>query len=194
MTAMLSAIAFVLMYLEIPVFFMPGFIKFDVSDLPALIGAFAYGPVCGVLICFLKYLLHLAFSQSMFVGELSNFILGCAFVISAGLIYKTGKTRKKALIAGLTGAAVMAVVSVFSNYFIVYPVYYNIMPEEVIIGAYSAIVPGMKSIMQCLLCFNLPFTLLKGAIDILICMFVYKPIMSQFRKISNSPEETVVHG
>ena len=75
-TAMLSAVAFVLMYLEIAIPIMPSFIKFDFSDLPALLGSFALGPVCGVLICLIKNVLHLAFSNSMFVGELSNFILG----------------------------------------------------------------------------------------------------------------------
>lgn len=79
-TAMLSAVAFVLMYLEIAIPIMPSFIKFDFSDLPALLGSFALGPVCGVLICLIKNVLHLAFSNSMFVGELSNFILGAVFV------------------------------------------------------------------------------------------------------------------
>ena len=45
-TAMLSAVAFVLMYLEIAIPIMPSFIKFDFSDLPALLGSFALGPVC----------------------------------------------------------------------------------------------------------------------------------------------------
>ena len=75
-TAMLSTVAFILMYLEIAIPIVPSFIKFDFSDLPALLGSFALGPVCGILICLIKNVLHLAFSNSMFVGELSNFILG----------------------------------------------------------------------------------------------------------------------
>lgn len=94
-TAMLSAVAFVLMYLEIAIPIMPSFIKFDFSDLPALLGSFALGPVCGVLICLIKNVLHLAFSNSMFVGELSNFILGAVFVAIAGNIYKHKKTKKE---------------------------------------------------------------------------------------------------
>lgn len=93
-TAMLSAVAFVLMYLEIAIPIMPSFIKFDFSDLPALLGSFALGPVCGVLICLIKNVLHLAFSNSMFVGELSNFILGAVFVAIAGNIYKHKKTKR----------------------------------------------------------------------------------------------------
>lgn len=80
-TGMLSAV--VLMYLEIPIPIMPGFIKFDFSDLPALLGAYALGPVAGIIICLIKNVVHLAASQSMLVGELSNFILGSVFVFTA---------------------------------------------------------------------------------------------------------------
>lgn len=176
-TAMLSAISFVLMYFEFPIPIMPAFIKFDFSDLPALIGTFAYGPLCGVIVCLIKNLLHLMDSNSMLVGELSNFILGAAFVIPAGLIYKFKKTKKSALIGGITGAVFMGVFCVFSNYFIVYPVYYQVaMPEEAILGMYQAILPSMKSILQSLIVFNLPFTVVKGLISVAITMLVYKPL------------------
>ena len=176
-TAMLSAISFVLMYFEFPIPIMPAFIKFDFSDLPALIGTFAYGPLCGVIVCLIKNLLHLMDSNSMLVGELSNFILGAAFVIPAGLIYKFKKTKKSALIGGITGAVFMGVFCVFSNYFIVYPVYYQVArPEEAILGMYQAILPSMKSILQSLIVFNLPFTVVKGLISVAITMLVYKPL------------------
>lgn len=176
-TAMLSAISFVLMYFEFPIPIMPAFIKFDFSDIPALIGTFAYGPLCGVIVCLIKNLLHLMDSNSMLVGELSNFILGAAFVIPAGLIYKFKKTKKSALIGGITGAVFMGVFCVFSNYFIVYPVYYQVaMPEEAILGMYQAILPSMKSILQSLIVFNLPFTVVKGLISVAITMLVYKPL------------------
>ena len=176
-TGMLSAVAVVLMYLEIPIPIMPGFIKFDFSDLPALIGTFAYGPLCGVIVCLIKNLLHLMDSNSMLVGELSNFILGAAFVIPAGLIYKHKKSKRGALLGGITGAVFMGIFCVFSNYFIVYPVYYQVaMPEEAILGMYQAILPSMKSILQSLLVFNLPFTIVKGLISAAITMLVYKPL------------------
>lgn len=181
-TAMLSAIAFILMYLEIAIPLMPGFIKFDFSDLPALIGAFALGPVYGVIICLIKNILHLTVSQSMFVGELSNFILGAIFVFTAGLIYKMKKSKSGALVGGIVGAIVMGVVSVVSNYFVVYPVYYNFMPKEVIVAAYDAIsydmlhIGHVTSILPCLLYFNVPFTVIKGLIDVVISMLIYKPL------------------
>lgn len=181
-TAMLAAIAFILMFLDFSVPFMPSFIKLDISDLPALIGSFAMGPACGVLVCLIKNLLHLLITSTGGVGELSNFVLGVMFVLPAGLIYKHKKTRKNAVIGSLAGAILMAVGSVVSNYFFVYPFYYNFMSEDAIIAAYNAIlqvvVPSaeIKSILPCLIGFNMPFTFLKGLLSVLITLLIYKHI------------------
>ncbi len=174
---MLAAVAVVLQYLEIPIpMLMPPFIKFDLSDLPALIGAFAYGPLTGVLIELVKNLIHCAVSKSATVGELSNFLLGAVFTATAGLIYKHHKTKKTALIGGIVGAVIMGLFSIPSNYWVVYPFYYNFMPEDVVLSAYQAILPKVSSIMQCLLIFNLPFTIVKGVACALIAMPIYKPL------------------
>lgn len=173
-TAMLSALSFILMYIEIPVPFMPPFIKLDLSDLPALIASFAFGPVSGVCVCLIKNLLHLPFSSTGGVGELSNFILSAIFVLPAGLIYSVKKSRRSALIGALTGAVVMAVSSLATNYFIVYPVYYNFMPKEAILNAYQAIYSGVDSIFDCLLVFNVPFTFAKALISVIIVFPSYK--------------------
>ena len=174
---MLAAVAVVLQYLEFPIpMLIPPFIKLDFSDLPALIGAFAYGPLVGALIELIKNLIHCLASQSATVGELSNFILGAVFTVTAGLIYKHKKSKKSALIGGLAGALVMGLISVPSNYFVVYPFYYNFMPEEVVLSMYQEILPGIKSIMQSLLVFNLPFTIVKGLISVVISMLIYKPL------------------
>ena len=158
-TAMLSAVAFILMFLDFSVPFMPAFIKMDLSELPAL-----------------KNVLHLFITTTGGVGELSNFLLGVAFVLPAGLIYRHKKSRRSALIGSLFGAVIMGVFSVVSNYFLVYPVYYNFMPEEAVLGAYQVIVPSMKSILQCLVCFNMPFTIVKGLFSVVITFLVYKHI------------------
>lgn len=189
MTAMLSAIAFVLMFLDFSVPFMPNFIKMDLSELPALIGTFALGPVSGVIICLIKNLLHLLITSTGGVGELSNFVLGAAFVLPAGLIYKYKKNRIGALLGSLVGAAFMAGISVITNYFVVYPIYTAFMPMEAIIGAYdtiaSAVGGHMDNLLQCLLVFNMPFTFLKGMLSVGITFLIYKPI-SVFIKGSNS--------
>lgn len=177
-TGVLSAAAFVLQLIEIPLpFLIPPFIKFDFSDLPAVIGAFALGPVWGILIELIKNVLHAVLASGSFgIGELSNFMLGAVFTGVAGLVYRKKRTKKGALIASLAGAAAMAVFSVPSNLFVVYPVYYNFMPEETILQAYQAIIPSVKSIAQCLLVFNLPFTFAKGMIDVAITFLVYKRV------------------
>lgn len=173
-TAMLSALAFVLQYFEIVIPIMPSFIKFDFSDLPALIGAFAYGPLAGILIELVKNLIHCAVSQSATVGELSNFILGAAFTGAAGLVYKLHKSKKNALLGGILGAVIMGLISIPSNYFVVYPFYYNFMPEETVLSMYQQIYSGVDNVLQALLVFNLPFTIVKGLISVVITMLIYK--------------------
>lgn len=175
-TAMLSAVAYILMFLDFSVPFMPAFIKMDLSELPALIGSFAMGPLCGVVVCLIKNVLHLFITTTGGVGELSNFILGVAFVLPAGLIYKHKKNRKSALIGSLVGAAFMGIFSIVSNYFLVYPVYYNFMQEEVILAAYQEILQSVKNILQCLICFNMPFTIIKGMFSVVITFLTYKHI------------------
>lgn len=169
----LAAAATVLQYLEIP---SPvSFIALDFSDLPALLGTFAYGPLAGIVIELIKNVIHLAVSRSGYVGELSNFILGAVFVGVAGIIYKRKKTKKTAIIAGIIGALCMAVISYPSNYFIVYPFYYNFMPKEAVLEIYQKVL-NVKSIETALLVYNVPFTFIKGLISVVISAFVYKPL------------------
>ncbi len=177
-TAMLSAVAFVLMFLDTAVPIMPSFIKLDLSELPALMASFALGPVWGVIVCLIKNLLHLTMTQTGGVGELSNFILGASFVLPAGLIYKRKKSKGNAILGAIIGALFMGIISIPSNLYIVYPVYYNFMPKEVIIDAYQVLVPFAKidSIEKCLLFFNVPFTFVKGLISAIITILIYKPL------------------
>ena len=96
----------------------------------------------------------------------------------AGVIYKHHKSRKTAILGALAGAAAMAVFSVPSNYFITYPAYVEFyhMPLEAILGMYQAILPSADSLIKCLVIFNLPFTLVKGLLDAVLCMVIYKPL------------------
>lgn len=193
-TAMLSAVAFLLMFLDFSLPIIPSFIKMDFSDLPELIGAFAYGPFCGVAVALIKNLLHLTITSTGGVGELSNFMLGAAFVLPAGIIYQLKKGRSSALIGSLVGALLMGALSIVTNYFITYPIYYNFMPQEAIIGAYNGVANGIfavlgkvipsfagkeaniTSIMECLVKFNFPFTTFKGLCSVLITFLIYKRI------------------
>lgn len=125
--AMLSAVAFALQFLEFPIPIMPAFIKLDFSDLPELLAAFAYGPLAGVAVAGIKNLIHLPLSSSMYVGELSNFLLGAVLSVAAGAIYKKHKTKRGALAAAVLSAVIMGLVSVPVNYWIIYPLYYNVL-------------------------------------------------------------------
>lgn len=182
--AMLSAVAAVLQFVEFSIPVMPSFIKLDISDLPALLGTFSLGPVYGVAIQLVKNLLHLPFGSSAGVGELSNFILGAVFVFVAGVIYTRNKSRKTALVGSVVGAAAMALVSVVTNYFIVYPAYVVLyhLPLDAIVGMYEEIlggvshVPTQNALFNCLLVFNVPFTLVKGLLDTALCFLIYKPL------------------
>lgn len=176
-TAIMSAMSLALMMIDFPVPIMPSFIKFDVSELPALITAYAFGPWYGVLVCFLKNALHMPMSSTQFVGELSNFLMGAVFVLIAGLFYKIKKNRTNALIGALVGNLAMAVACFLVNYFITYPIYMKILlPEEALLGMYQAILPSMDSIWKSILVFNVPFTFVKGLANVLIAFLIYRRI------------------
>ncbi len=180
-SGMLSAVAFVLMYVEFPIpALIPAFIKLDVSDLPELLAAFALGPVWGVVVTLLKNVLFsiLHGTSSAYVGELCNFLLGSIFSFTAGVIYHRGKSRKSALLGAIVGAALMTLISVPVNYFVVYPAYVRVygMPMEAIIGMYQAINPSADGLMKCLVMFNVPFTFFKGMLDVALCFLIYKPL------------------
>ena len=175
----LGALGFVLMLLEFPLpFIIPSFIKLDFSEIPALISAFAYGPVYGILVCLIKNLLHLFVTSSAGVGELSNFVLGVIFVGAAGLVYKKIHSRKGALIGSLMGAFIMAVISIFTSYFVVYPAFSVLygLPMDAILGMYKALLSSIDNLFEALIIFNLPFNLAKGILDAAICFVIYKKI------------------
>lgn len=185
MTAMLSAIAFILMFFQFSLPLIPSFVKMDLSELPALIGAFAMGPVYGIMICLIKNVLHLTITSTGGVGELSNFILGAAFVLPAGIFYKKKKTKQMAFVGAILGAICMAIVSVISNYYIVYPFYTAFMPMETIINAYKVIWPGADTLLKCLIIFNMPFTFVKGLLSVGITLLIYKHISKFIHGVGN---------
>ena len=177
-TAMLAAVATILMYMEFPIPIMPAFIKMDISELPALIASFAYGPLSGIAVCLIKNLIKLPSTSTAAVGELFNFVMGALFVGVAGIVYKKNKTRKGAIIGAVAGALIMALVSLPYNYFVVYPAYVVMyhLPLEAIIGMYQAINPNVNGLLACLVTFNVPFTFVKGMVDALLCFLIYKPL------------------
>ena len=182
-TAMLGAVAVVLMLMEFSIpFLIPDFVKMDLSELPALLAAFSLGPVYGVAVCFIKNAVHALFTTTACVGELCNFLLGCCFMIPAGLLYKIKKSRTSALLGALLGALAMAICSVPINYFISYPVYTMFLPLDAIISMYQALIPSVNGLLMCLIVFNAPFTLLKGILTTALAFLIYKPLSPLLHK------------
>ena len=174
--SLFSAIGFLLMFIEFSVPFVPEFLKVDISELPALLMSFIYGPLSGIAVCLLKNMLHLTITTTGGVGELSNFLLGAIFCFIAGVIYKYHKTKKGAIVGMLIGAFVMAEICFFTNLYIMYPFYYNIIPKEVILGMCQAIIPSLKSIEMSIIVFNVPFTFAKGLLCSAITFVAYKKL------------------
>lgn len=176
-TAMLSGVAFMLMFLDFPIpFLIPSFVQMDFSELPALLAAFSLGPVYGVMVCLVKNLIHLSITSTAGAGEICNFLLGACFVFPAGYIYQHMKSRRGALLGALLGAVIMAALSIPLNYYISYPIYTKFMPIEAILSLYREIRPTSGGLLECLILFNAPFTLVKGLLTTLLCFVVYKPL------------------
>lgn len=185
-TAMLSALAAVLMMLDFSVpMVIPFFVKMDFSELPALIAAFVISPLAGVAVCLVKNIIHMFFSSTGGVGELCNFLLGAMMVLPAGLIYKYKKTRVGALIACLVGCVVMAGASILVNYYISYPFYFQNpkTSEDVILGMYQALNPNVSNLWDALIWFNAPFTFVKGLLVSVMTFIIYKPLSNALKKI-----------
>ena len=177
MTALLGAVASVLMFFSFSVPFMPNFIKMDLSEMPALVAAFSMGPLSGTAVCLIKNVVNVFSTTTAGVGELSNFLLGVAFVVPAGFIYKFKKNRLGALIGSLTGSVAMAVIGLPINYFVTYPLYIKMgFPLDIIIGMYQDILPSVDGLLMCLIVFNLPFTLVRGIVDSALTFLIYKKI------------------
>ena len=185
--AILGAVAYALMYIEFPLpFIAPPFYKLDFSEVAVLIGGFALGPMCAVLIEAIKILLNLLFTgtETMFVGEISNFIVGCAMVVPAAVIYKHNKTKKDAIISLIVGTITMSAIGFFSNWLAVIPAYVRFMGFELetIISMGQAIFPSIDSSFKLVLLCTTPFNLIKGFVVSLITILIYKHISPLLKK------------
>lgn len=176
----LSVIAFILMLLDFPLWFTPPFIKFDISDVPSLIGSFAMGPMAGVLVQLLKNLLDLFIdgSDTAAIGELANFIVGSIFAYSAGLIYYKNKTLKTAIIGMIVGTLTMTVSISLINYYIMIPFYAKAfgMPIDSIVAMGSAVNKYVVDFKSLIIYAIVPFNLFKGAVVSLVTLILYKRV------------------
>lgn len=178
-TGMFAAISTVLMLFEFTVpFAPPGIYKLDLSELPALIGGFAFGPVCGVMIEFLKVLLKTLIkgTSTAFVGELANFFVGCSFILPATIIYHIKKTRVNAIVACIVGTVIITIVGSSFNAFYLLPVFAKMfgMDIEVIIGMGTAVNSHVASLSDFILFIVAPLNVIKGVVNSIITLLAYK--------------------
>ncbi len=177
-SAVLSAIAVLLMYLEIPLWFAPSFYEIDLSELPALIGGFALGPLWAVIIEAIKVLIAFFVKGSTTggVGEFANFVIGISFILPATLIYKRNKTKKSAIIGMALGTLSLCVIGALINGFILIPMYTKFLPIEQIIEMSKKVNGFVKDIKTLVIFAVVPFNFLKGAIVSVLTAFIYKKI------------------
>ena len=174
MTGMLAAISYILAFLEFPVPLSPAFARMDLSDFPALIGAFAFGPLCGLMIELVKNGLQLFSTSTGGVGELANFLMGGSYVLAAGFFYKRNKTKKNAVISWILASIVMGVTAALTNYFILLPMFEAFMPLDQVIASFGAFIPFIRTKLDVVLFNAFPFNLLKGLVIGALTMLVYK--------------------
>ena len=178
---MLTAIAAVLMILDFPIVFIaPTFYKFDFSEIPVLIGAFSMGPLAGVIIELIKVLLNFLLNGTVTggVGELANFIMGCAFILPAGIIYKFKHNKKGAFIGLVAGTIVLTAVGSLINAFVLLPVYSQVFGMDIsaFVAMGSEIFSSVDSLATFVLFCVAPFNLFKGVICSIITALLYKKV------------------
>ena len=188
--AMFSAVAAVLMYVEFPITFIaPAFYEMDLSEVPVMIGSFMLGPCAGVIMEAVKVLLKLVLkgTSTAFVGDFANFILGCALVVPASVLYHTKKTKKRAVIGLVTGGIVLIVSGVFLNALYLLPKYSQLygMPVETFINMGAAINPAISNIFTFVILAVAPFNLIKATVVGIITMLLYK-YLSRLIKVHNN--------
>lgn len=184
--AMFGALGGVLMLFEFPLMFLaPSFYGLDLSEVPVLVGTFAMGPGAGVIIELVKIAVKLVLKPTTtgFVGEFANFVVGCALVVPAGMIYYSKKSKKRAICGMIAGTIIMTVTGVLINAVVMLPFYSNVMPLETIIAAGSAINPAVSNIWTfAIICVG-PFNLVKGTVVSFVTQLVYKRISNLIHSI-----------
>ena len=182
MIGMFSAIAMILHVLDFPIFFAPGFYKMDFSELPILVGSFAFGPVAGVMMEFVKILLKLCIkgTSTAFIGDLANFVVGCSLIIPASAVYSFKKTKKSAIIACIVGTLFMTVFGTAFNAVYLLPAFSKFygMPMDAILAMGTEVNPLAKegSIVSFVVACVAPMNLIKGTLVSVVTLLIYKPL------------------
>jgi Predicted membrane protein len=159
--AMLAAISLVLVLLiRIPYPAAP-YLVYDPADIPIFIGAFAFGPLAGLVLTFVvSFIQAFVLGGDGLIGFFMHFVATGAFVLLAGFIYKRNKTRKSAVVALICGTILMTISMMLWN-LLVTPIFLGV-PREAVIAMLGTII--------------LPFNLLKAGINSVVTFLTYKSI------------------
>ncbi|MBR4780699.1 MAG: ECF transporter S component [Lachnospiraceae bacterium] len=184
----LTAMATVLMIFDFPIWFIPSFYKLDFSELPVLIGSFAFGPATGVVMEFLKVFLKLLIkgTSTAFIGELANFVVGCSLIIPAATIYAFKKTKKTAILSCVFGTIILVVFASVFNAIYLIPAFTKFMSLDQILaqGAEKNSLVNADSMTSFVIFAVAPLNLIKGVAVSIVTMLIYKPL-SRFIKGNN---------
>lgn len=182
----LSAIAFVVMLVEFPLWFAPGFYKFDLSEVVALLGGFSLGPVAAVAIELIKNILHIVIrgTSTAGVGELANFVTGVLLTFPAAFIYRYRRNFRAALLGMVLGTVLLAAGGALINYYVMIPFYVNAlgMPLEAIVSMGAAVNAHVSDLTSLILWAVVPFNLFKGVVTMIGCLLLYKHLSPLLHK------------
>ena len=172
-TAMLAAVAGVLMSLEFSVPMMPPFYKVDFSDVPSVIAVFLMGPVSGICVEVIKLLIKLITvgTNTMYVGELANLIAAFLFVWPLWFLYqKLGANRKAAVEALLLSIVIRTACACFINANITLPLYAKAMslPLDEVIRMVASVNPAIKDLNGFIILATIPFNVLKVGLNYIV--------------------------
>ena len=177
-TAMLAAVAGVLMSLEFSVPMMPPFYKVDFSDVPSVIAVFLMGPVSGICVEVIKLLIKLITvgTNTMYVGELANLIAAFLFVWPLWFLYqKLGANRKAAVEALLLSIVIRTACACFINANITLPLYAKAMslPLDEVIRMVASVNPAIKDLNGFIILATIPFNVLKAGLNYIVGQLLF---------------------
>lgn len=177
-TAMLAAVAGVLMSLEFSVPMMPPFYKVDFSDVPSVIAVFLMGPVSGICVEVIKLLIKLITvgTNTMYVGELANLIVAFLFVWPLWFLYqKLGANRKAAVEALLLSIVIRTACACFINANITLPLYAKAMslPLDEVIRMVASVNPAIKDLNGFIILATIPFNVLKVGLNYIVGQLLF---------------------
>ncbi len=178
LVGMLGAISAILMMIDFSIPVFPSFMKFDLGELPALFAGFFLGPLGGCLVILVKMVLKVLIkgTNTAFVGEFMNIIASVSYVLPASLIYKSQHTKAGAKKAMLIGTLLTAVICIFLNAWVSFPMYGRLygLSMDAIVGMAAKANPLVHDSVTLMLFSVFPFNLFKYGVTSALTWLIYK--------------------